>query len=625
MYVHIGRSGRDWAEPIRDVERIAAIKGRTPKEVLRFDALTVAGFGRLQGSARPLATVDGLGWIASSGCWIHRNGLRSDDLPGLLARYLEVGADALARELDGVYALIVGDARQSKVSIITDVCGSLHLYMREDESGIALATSSAGLSVDGQLDPIGSHEFVACGILYESRSLWRGVLKLPPASIIDIDVRSLDFVERRHWNFAELRPESLNLIEAAEELHGALGDALKTVGRSFSMVAADLTGGYDSRMLLAGLLSSGIEFQSTVSGPPGSADVLIARGLAEKTGRTVRHSVPPSAPSIELFDQAIRLCDGECDAFDMARILATHVPASKQFDASLNGSFGELARGYWWELLWPRLAAHVPLNTSLVARKRFAAAAYDPSIFRGAAVLNFVEHMTAVSARAIGDLSHMPNTSQMDGLYLRLRMQRWQGRIASTTNQLWPAISPLAFRKVLAPMLEARADARFRSLLPRTMFARKNEVLARFPLEHGYPPRPLSMTNLLEFWPVVTHYGGKVWSRVKPRSAGRAAPKPSPTPRQRHSNLFELFPLAKWLADPVFARDKGIDGERLCEVLNPDRPCEGSGLDQWHRLVTIECVLRRWHEASCSPGLNATAGASGVDGNGGMANLLDKS
>ena len=45
-------------------------------------------------------------------------------------------------------------------------------------------------------------------------------------------------------------------------------------------------------------------------------------------------------------------------------------------------------------------------------------------------------------ARAGAAITQFPNTSQMDNAYLTLRMQRWQGRIASSTNQIWPALSP---------------------------------------------------------------------------------------------------------------------------------------------------------------------------------------
>ncbi|MHB1360716.1 MAG: hypothetical protein ACYCWC_14165 [Rhodocyclaceae bacterium] len=44
--------------------------------------------------------------------------------------------------------------------------------------------------------------------------------------------------------------------------------------------------------------------------------------------------------------------------------------------------------------------------------------------------------MTAVAGRAVQPIAGYPNTTQMDCVYYSLRMQRWQGRIASSTNHL---------------------------------------------------------------------------------------------------------------------------------------------------------------------------------------------
>jgi hypothetical protein len=125
-------------------------------------------------------------WLCATGASVHNAGIRYPDSQSLLTRYLQVGAAALANELDGTFAIAIGDKRSHKTIVITDPRGSLHVYLRDDSAGVAICTSSMALSETGKLDPVGAYEFIATGVIYEDRSLWAGIRKLPPATILEI-------------------------------------------------------------------------------------------------------------------------------------------------------------------------------------------------------------------------------------------------------------------------------------------------------------------------------------------------------------------------------------------------------------------------------------------------------
>ena len=186
----------------------------------------------------------------------------------------------------------------------------------------------------------------------------------------------------------------------------------------------------------------------------------------------------------------------------MARI---HRDLSQQFQISINGSFGEVARGYWWELLAPHTGAHSKLDSHKLAVRRYALSSCS-FLFQAQRRINLVEHIQGVADRTIVGLEAHPNTFQMDVAYLRMRMQRWQGRIASSTNRIWPCLSPFMSRTVLETMLQTRFAARQRSRLIRLMLAKYKPRLAAYPLEHGNPalagdmedhPRILAPDSLL--------------------------------------------------------------------------------------------------------------------------------
>jgi asparagine synthase (glutamine-hydrolysing) len=443
-----------------------------------------------------------------------------------------------------------------------------------------------------RFDPVGVHEFVSSGILYEDRSLWQGVRKLGPAAVLSFDRSGVRV--QNYWQFSDIQPESLALDDAIMQTHEALVGVLKALPHTEQPLVSDLTGGYDSRFLLSGLLKAGRPFTTTVSGTPGHPDVTIASRIASELGLQHQHIASKSIPTPEEFDTALRMTDGEYDAFDYARILATHRRLSAAHGMSLNGSFGELARGYWWELLWPRLAQRRPLDAGKVARKRFAAVPYDKSVFAPSARLNLAEHMAAVAGRAIAPLTGFPNTSQMDCVYYSLRMQRWQGRIASTTQQLWPAFSPIAFAEVLEPILAAKASTRFRSLFVRASLARFAPRLADIPLEHGYPPQPATPFNLLRFTPLLGHYGGKVWGKLAPRLGIQSVPQVDPAKAEHFKADARAFldasGIATWCAAPRLT-DRGVFAAApLHSFLNTD-PMAGLRNDQWRRLMTLEALM----------------------------------
>src|SRR5262249_29506645 len=156
--------------------------------------------------------------------------------------------------------------------------------------------------------------------------------------------------------------------EAVEKLGDTLSQTAQRIGQAFASPVCDLTGGYDSRALVAAFQTAGVRFATTVSGPEESADGQVSRQLAKLFGVThLRHE----APAVISFDTARRsfaLTDGEYDLLEYSRIAYVHQNLSQQFDISLNGSFGEVARGYWWELLFPHAGERRPLDVRQLAR-----------------------------------------------------------------------------------------------------------------------------------------------------------------------------------------------------------------------------------------------------------------
>lgn len=576
------------------IEHAGMLLSAIPNSQLSSDWFHAASFPRRNGSGTPIVRDPATGtWLLAIGSWFHSDGFSCGDENKLLDCYLRAGAESLGLQLEGSFVIVIGDSRSREVLAITDVCGVLHSFVRHTARGTAISGSSlllASLS-DFHLDSIAAQEFIATGVIYEDRCLYQEVRKLPPGSVVRIANGFGATASKRYWSPAAVEPSSLSGPESRRALWGSLHAVADKIGKAFPRPLFDLTGGYDSRAVVSACAAAGVRMATIVSGPPDSADVSISRGLAEIADLPHIHCTNSAETSIGSLRAALPLTDGEYDLVEYSRIQRTHELYSPEYSATINGSFGELARGYWWELLFPRLGACEPLNSQMLAARRYAAEPFDASVFRRAESMDFVAHFACVIGQTNRELLHAPNTLQMDTCYLLMRMQRWHGRIASSTNRIWPCISPFMFRTVLEVMLRTRAGDRRRSLLIRRMLAEFQPRWADFPLEHGYPAAPVTWKNFYRFSSVVGYYAGRALSRLPKRISRNPADAISGAVPPR----LQLWAQdeTRALLDPrAMLLSYLLDAAGLAAFLTRSQEVIFHYDEQWSRILTLELALR---------------------------------
>jgi asparagine synthase (glutamine-hydrolysing) len=492
------------------------IKSQTPSNIVETQWACAASFHRKNGSGGSLVIDSETdSWLVAIGTWFHESGYGSGAEYRLLKDYLAVGPMRLATELEGFFILVIGDAGKQETVVITDLIASCHCYVRSCKNAIALSSSSLLLAAleDYNLDPVGCQEFICTGTIYENRTFYREVSKLGPATVFRFRDGKLT-ENRRYWEISNVEPEPLDDQFAVRTLWETLLSAAQKVGSVYRNPVCDLTGGYDSRVLVAAFLTEGIRFSTTVTGFPDNPDVLVANQVAGVTGIPHLHLLVDEPILFEQAAETLCFTDGEFDLFEYARILRVHETLSQQFDISINGSFGGIARALWWELLFPRIGARRTLDAEKLARNRYAPRSFDASLFPPEIRLHFVSHFAGVIERVNAGLSSLPNTMQMDHANLMMRIRRWQGRIASSTNQLWPCLSPFGIRSVLEVVLRTSPKLRLRSLLVRRILTEYQPSLAEIPLDRGYPPLPAALSNIHRFWPLLKYYQRRILSKL---------------------------------------------------------------------------------------------------------------
>jgi hypothetical protein len=191
-----------------------------------------------------------------------------------------------------------------------------------------------------------------------------------------------------------------------------------------------------------------------------------------------------------------------------------------------------------------------------------------------------VEHFADIIRRANAGFSGHPNTAKMDNVYLTLRMQRWQGRIASATSRIWPCISPFLMRQPMELALSLPVKSRVRHRLTRRLIEHLSPKLARLPLAQGYPALPLRPDTLIHFTPLLTEALHKVLRRVRPSPAFDGH---SRVESFRNKELAELTDPSHMLTRDLYDRTS------LSELVHEGNPSEQQIL---RRVLTLELTVR---------------------------------
>lgn len=500
-----------------------SLAGLTPSAEQTVADCVAIKFAKLNGSGSGILVDEATrSWVCGAGTFLTREQYGDAALSLMLA----CGASApLLSEWNGIFALAAFDGRTSELSIVTDRLGSLHIYKAAVAGCILISTSSLVLAAIArpEWDVVACREFLTTGTVFEQRSLFQGIEKFPPAAIVRF--RGGEEVARtRYWSLHSIAYRDTSFRTCVHELTSALKGSLQAIARHLPRPMMDLTGGFDSRALAGSMLSAGLNFDTIVNGHPGDGDVVIAGRIAGERKLRHRHHTRRAQRPQQWWDNAkaaLPLCDGEIDLLSYAPTMEVQRELCAGFDATLNGSNGEICKGYWWELLFPKTGARGCFDARKVAAQRFAYAG-DPALLSHRFDQSLTEHFAGILTRNNAGLENHPNTAQMDNVYLGVRMQRWQGRIASATARIWPCLSPFMFREVMDVALSAPPRLRVRNRLTRRLIEHLDPRLSAIPLDDGMPAMPLRFSTAHHFWPLAKKYGGKAMQRALKRPVATA-------------------------------------------------------------------------------------------------------
>ncbi|MDQ3847542.1 MAG: asparagine synthase-related protein [Thermoproteota archaeon] len=273
-----------------------------------------------------------------------------DDTALLLKLYKKNNDFAFLKKIDGIFSAVIYDSNTQKVHLITDRYGLRHLYWLNHRGQLAWSSEvKAFLALPEffpKIDEQAVKEFFEVGYLLEDRTWFKNVELLPSGTVLSFDIRSKKVLSHRYWWWDEIKiiSEKIDQDEAAEELGRLFIEAVSKRSNNNKHVGLMLSGGLDSRAILAALPDRYHHINTVTFGKKNCYEVLFAARASKL--KSAPHCIVNLNSGNWLTPRisGVWWTDGQLDLMHMHGIEGRTL-VRELFKINLNGFAGDLILG----------------------------------------------------------------------------------------------------------------------------------------------------------------------------------------------------------------------------------------------------------------------------------------
>ena len=216
------------------------------------------------------------------------------DTEVLIHGYREWGIDALVAKLRGMFAFGLWDDRKRKLFLVRDRLGVKPLVYAHDGDRVAFASTARALHRSGlasQIDEGAVAEYLHFGYVTDDKSIYRGLTKVPAASIVEFNPGS-EPSTRQYWSPPLAgAANSFSFNDAVEEVEQRFLRAVELRLQADVSVGALLSGGVDSSLVCWAVAQLGGDVTAYTVAVPGDPDDESASASQTATELGIRHQV----------------------------------------------------------------------------------------------------------------------------------------------------------------------------------------------------------------------------------------------------------------------------------------------------------------------------------------------
>ena len=360
--------------------------------------------------AQPMLSADGAVGVVFNGCIYNFLEIRREleqrghrfrsncDTEVLIEGYREWGIDALMPRLRGMFAFAIWDEPRGRLTLARDRLGVKPLIYRDTGDSIAFASTLSALEAGGfagEIDPQAILEFLDTGFVTDERTVFKGMRKLPPATVLEWQDGKAR--EKCYWTLPDAdEAHPIRFEEAVEETERLIIDAVRVRLISDVPIGALLSGGIDSTLVCWALSKLNADIRAFTVGTPGDPDDETddAREIAQILGipHQVVHLDGDQPPPFDELNGAYSEPFASPSALGMLRVSKAVKPNATVL---LTGDGGDdVFLGYsFFQNAWraQKLARRLPSGAPLLWGAARSIAHQVPALRRGA---NFLDYTT---------------------------------------------------------------------------------------------------------------------------------------------------------------------------------------------------------------------------------------
>jgi asparagine synthase (glutamine-hydrolysing) len=323
-------------------------------------------------SARPAWSADG-----RHALWLAGEIFEGGDLPiddpadavtaaartAILTRLIAEGPQALIA-LDGEYQMAWWDRATRSLRLLNDRFGGLPIYWSAPASGVAFACGVRGAlmapGVDAAADVEAIREAATFGgFRLGGRTSVSSVRMLPGGSVATIAGGTVS--ERRYWSWSDIAAEQeISAAAAIDGLHERWRRAIARRLRGARRPGQTLSGGLDSRAILAEAAPRAPSWSAITYGVPGCEDGRIARRAAASLGATWHFVRLYDGDWLDRRTRFVQQTDGLIQLSDLMHLEALPLQVD-ELDVHLSGYIGDAVAGPTFNDVQTREAALIAL------------------------------------------------------------------------------------------------------------------------------------------------------------------------------------------------------------------------------------------------------------------------
>ncbi len=293
---------------------------------------------------------------------------RVDNDAEFVLHLFEEFGEEFASRLNGAFVAAIWDARAHKLWVVNDRFGLQALFYRQTGERLLFAGHTAAFFADPtyepQVDQVALAEFFSFEHVLGDRTLLADVKLLPPASILTFQVGQLSIRSYYDFQFVEDYQDH-DETWYVERWIRLMRQAVERRMRGDGPVGVQLSGGLDSRTVLAMMGRQCGSVHTFTFGIPGCDDARFAREVAARRG-TTHHFLELKPDYLRTqAEEGVKLANGLKSCVHM-HVLGTLGETAEIVDVLYTGSLGDSIMGI--HLQRDLLAIHRP---SVLARMLF--------------------------------------------------------------------------------------------------------------------------------------------------------------------------------------------------------------------------------------------------------------